>query len=223
MYLPSPVTGWLADAVDARVVTGMGALLLIAAGSLAAVAGSGRSGVIVALLVLGVGWAAGLIGGSALLRDTPVAPSLHTRAEGLGELGMGAAAAVGSNGAGLLLAGGSFGLLGLAAAAPTCCSWPRSQQAAAARRTRPLPGPPSTLLCLSTSAAEAGSDALGCVIRRKRQPPYLEGVAEYPRPVDPMTCSRTTSDSLTSVPPPRPSRKEAIANARALGLTLSSG
>jgi MFS family permease len=118
MYLPSPVTGWLADAVGARVVASVGALLLLAAGAVAAVAGSGRMGVIVALLLLGVGWNAGFIGGSALLRDAPVSASLRTRAEGLGELGMGAAAAVGGSAAGLLLAGGGFGLLGLVAAAP---------------------------------------------------------------------------------------------------------
>jgi MFS family permease len=118
MYLPSPVTGWLADAFGARVVAGVGGLLLLAAGAAAAVAGSSRVGVVVSLLLLGVGWNAGLIGGSALLRDAPVSPSLRTRAEGLGELGMGAAAAVGGGGAGLLLAGGGFGLLGLVAAAP---------------------------------------------------------------------------------------------------------
>jgi MFS family permease len=118
MYLPSPVTGWLADTVGARVVAGLGALLLLAAAVLAAVAGSDQAGVVVALLLLGVGWNAGLIGGSALLRDAPVAPSLRTRAEGLGELGMGAAAAAGGSGAGLLLAGGGFGLLALTAAAP---------------------------------------------------------------------------------------------------------
>jgi PhnB protein len=50
---------------------------------------------------------------SALLRDAPVSPSLRTRAEGLGELGMGAAAAAGGSGAGLLLAAGGFGLLGV--------------------------------------------------------------------------------------------------------------
>jgi len=61
---------------------------------------------------------AGLIGGSALLRDARVPPSLQTRAEGLGELGMGAAAAVGGGGAGPLLATGGFALLGLVAAAP---------------------------------------------------------------------------------------------------------
>jgi hypothetical protein len=75
-------------------------------------------GVMVVLLLLGLGWNAGLIGGSALLRDAPVSPALRTRAEGLGEMGMGAAAAVGGSGAGLLLAGGGFGVLGLVAAAP---------------------------------------------------------------------------------------------------------
>jgi MFS family permease len=112
------VTGWLADALGGRVVAGMGALLLLAAGATAAVAGSGRGGIVVALLLLGVGWNAGLIGGSTLLHDAAVSPSLRTRAEGLGELGMGAAAAVGGSGAGLLLATGGLALLGLVAAAP---------------------------------------------------------------------------------------------------------
>jgi MFS family permease len=118
MYLPSPVTGWLADTLGAGVVAGIGALLLLASGAVAAVAGAGRPGIIVALLLLGVGWNAGLIGGSALLHDAAVSPSLRTRAEGLGELGMGAAAAVGGGGAGLLLATGGLALLGLVAAAP---------------------------------------------------------------------------------------------------------
>jgi len=118
MYLPSPVTGWLADVLGGRVVAGIGALLLLASGAVAAVAGAGRPGIIVALLLLGVGWNAGLIGGSALLHDAAVSPSLRTRAEGLGELGMGAAAAVGGGGAGLLLATGGLALLGLVAAAP---------------------------------------------------------------------------------------------------------
>jgi predicted MFS family arabinose efflux permease len=73
---------------------------------------------VLALLLLGVGWNAGLIGGSALLRDARVPPSLRTRAEGLGELGMGAAAAAGGGVAGPLLAAGGLGLLGLVAAAP---------------------------------------------------------------------------------------------------------
>jgi MFS family permease len=120
MYLPSPLTGWLADAIGGRLVAGAGALLLLAAGTLAAIAGSGREGMLAALLLLllGIGWNAGLIGGSALLRDAPVPPSLRTRAEGIGELGMGVAAAAGGGGAGLLLATGGFALVGSVVAAP---------------------------------------------------------------------------------------------------------
>jgi MFS family permease len=137
MYLPSPMTGWLADTLGADVVAGIGALLLLAAGTVAAVAGAGRPGIIVALLLLGVGWNAGLIGGSALLHEAAVSPSLRTRAEGLGELGMGAAAAIGGSGAGLLLAGGGFGPLALVAAAP--CLLLLVPVAAAGRRRAAVP------------------------------------------------------------------------------------
>jgi MFS family permease len=138
MYLPSPVTGRLADTLGGRTVSGMGALLLLGAGGVAAVAGASRVGIVVALLLLGVGWNAGLIGGSALLRDARVEPSLRTRSEGLGELGMGAAAAVGGSGAGPLLATGGFALLGLVAAAP--CLLLVLALVGHATRTRPVPG-----------------------------------------------------------------------------------
>jgi MFS family permease len=118
MYLPSPVTGWLCDTLGCRWVAAAGALLLIGAGGAAAIVGSDVGGIIGALLLLGFGWNAGLIGGSGLLRDAPVPPSLRTRAEGVGELGAGAAAAMGSSGAGLVLTTGGLGLLGLVAAAP---------------------------------------------------------------------------------------------------------
>ena len=118
MFLPSPLTGWLSDVFGGRAVAALGALLLIGAGVVAALAGSDLAGIVAALLMLGVGWNAGLIGGSTLLRDAQVDPALRTRAEGLGELGMGAAAAVGGSGAGLLLAAGGFGLVGLVAAVP---------------------------------------------------------------------------------------------------------
>jgi MFS family permease len=118
MFLPSPLTGRLADAVGGRLVAGAGAILLLGAGGVAATTGAARPGIMAALLLLGAGWNAGLIGGSALLRDANVDPSLRTRAEGIGELGMGAAAAGGGAAAGLLLAVGGYQLLGLAAAAP---------------------------------------------------------------------------------------------------------
>lgn len=118
MFLPSPLTGWLSDRFGGRAVAALGALLLLSAGGLAAAAGSDLAGILAVLLLLGAGWNAGLIGGSTLLRHAEVDPALRTRAEGLGELGMGAAAAVGGSGAGLLLAAGGFGLVGMVAAAP---------------------------------------------------------------------------------------------------------
>jgi MFS family permease len=146
MYLPSPLSGWLSDRFGARLVAALGGLLLLAAGIVAAVAGSGQLGIVVALLLLGIGWNAGLIGGSALLREAPVSPSLRTRAEGLGELGMGAAAAAGGGGAGLLLAGGGFGLLALVAAAPCLLLLAvlvaTGRRQAGAPSTRPALGPP---------------------------------------------------------------------------------
>jgi predicted MFS family arabinose efflux permease len=95
-----------------------GALLLVTTGVLALMAGSGVAGTVVVLLILGAGWNAGLIGGSALLREARVEPSQQTWAEGLGELGMGAAAAAGGGTAGLVLGSGGFATLCLVAAVP---------------------------------------------------------------------------------------------------------
>lgn len=118
MYLPSPVTGALADRLGARRVASTAALVLVGAGTVALVAGSGLVATVIVLLLLGIGWNAGLIGGSALLREAPIEPSQQTWAEGLGELGMGAAAALGGGSAGLVLGAGGFAVLCLVAAVP---------------------------------------------------------------------------------------------------------
>ena len=123
MYLPAPVTGWLADTFGARAVVGLGALVLLAA-AVAAVPGTGHLGIMGALLLLGVGWNAGLIGGSALLRDAPVSPLLRTRAEGLGELGMGAAAAAWAAAPGCCWPPAGSGSSASSRPRPACCSWP---------------------------------------------------------------------------------------------------
>jgi MFS family permease len=118
MYLPSPVAGRLADKFGAGAVVGASGLLLMGASGVTVTTGSSPSGVMAALVLLGIGWNAGLVGGSALLRDAPVPSSLRIHAEGVGELGMGAGAALGGGGAGVLLAAGGFASLGLVALAP---------------------------------------------------------------------------------------------------------
>lgn len=117
MYAFSPVFGWLADRLGRAPVMLLGAGMLAASGVLAAVAGdTGHMLLTVALLLLGLGWSAGLIAGSALLTDSlpvPVRPS----AQGLSDVTMNIAGALGGIIGGLMVATTSYAVLGFTAAA----------------------------------------------------------------------------------------------------------
>lgn len=116
MFAPSPLSGWARDRVGSLAVAAVGAATLATAGALGAISGmSGAWASACLLLLLGLGWNAQLVGGSTLLAErTP--PTGRYRAEGLGELGMGLAAAVGTLlAAGPLLAVGGIRLLSAAA------------------------------------------------------------------------------------------------------------
>ena len=92
MFAPSPLTGWLTDRLGPLPVAAAGAVLLTIAGVLSAASGQGAFGFALGLVLLGVGWNAGLIAGSTLLTSAvPVAQ--RPRVEGAGELSMGIAAA----------------------------------------------------------------------------------------------------------------------------------
>jgi MFS family permease len=92
MFAPSPLTGWLTDRLGPLAVAGGGAALLIVAGVLSAASGAQAATFALGLALLGVGWNASLIAGSALLASAvPVAQ--RPRVEGAGELSMGVAAA----------------------------------------------------------------------------------------------------------------------------------
>jgi hypothetical protein len=69
----------------------------------------------VMLALLGLGWNAGVVGGSTMLAAS-VPASLRPRTEGIGEVAMGLAAGVGALIAGLLVAYGDFTTLSIAAA-----------------------------------------------------------------------------------------------------------
>jgi MFS family permease len=90
MFAPAPLTGWLTDRFGPLAVACAGAALLILAGALAAAGGSGVTFAL-GLTLLGVGWNAGLIAGSALLASA-VSIAQRPRVEGAGELCMGVAA-----------------------------------------------------------------------------------------------------------------------------------
>lgn len=99
MYGPSPLSGWLRDHYGSPGTALLGSVtLLVATGCLVLAAGGHTATASVAgLLLLGLGWNFQLVGGTALLIDrTP--RSGRPRAEGLGEVVMGGAAAAGALG-----------------------------------------------------------------------------------------------------------------------------
>lgn len=116
MFLPSPVSGALADRYGRLPVIAAGGVVLLLAGGLAApTSGHHAAPVIAALVLLGVGWNLGLIGGSALLTDSmPLAE--RARAQGQADFAMGIAGALGSFAAGPVLQGGGYELLGIGGA-----------------------------------------------------------------------------------------------------------
>jgi MFS family permease len=107
MFAPSPVTGWLADRFGAAPVAAAGAVLLILAGIGGLDGHPGGHDMVALLIVLGLGWNCGVVGGSALLAAS-VPPALRPRSEAIGEASMGLAAAAGAPAAGLVVALGGF-------------------------------------------------------------------------------------------------------------------
>jgi MFS family permease len=116
MFAPSPVTGWLADRAGSAIVAALGAVLLFAAGASGALIDLSNSlDMTIMLVLLGLGWNAGVVGGSTMLAAS-VPAALRPRAEGIGEVAMGLAAGAGAPIAGLLVAYGDFTTLSIAAA-----------------------------------------------------------------------------------------------------------
>lgn len=116
MYLPSPVSGWLADRHGRLPVLAGGGLALVLAGALAA-ASPGDSVPLMALALglLGLGWNMGLVGGSALVTDAML-PERRPQAQGAADLVMGLTGVSGNLVAGPLFHAGAFAVLGGGAA-----------------------------------------------------------------------------------------------------------
>jgi MFS family permease len=116
MFAPSPLTGWLADRAGSLMVSALGAVLLLAAGLGGALLDMSDGSTMTAVLaVLGLGWNAGVVGGSTMLAAA-VPPALRPQTEGIGEVAMGLAAGAGAPIAGLIVAFGDFTTLSIAAA-----------------------------------------------------------------------------------------------------------
>lgn len=117
MYLLSPVFGVLVDRVGSTWVLSAGVAMSLGGALVCASAGQQDSGLLGAGLVLiGLGWSAGLVAASALLVGA-VAPEDRARAQGSADVSMNLAGAIGGLLAGGLMAAGSFTLLGVLMAA----------------------------------------------------------------------------------------------------------
>ncbi|WP_229890486.1 MFS transporter [Streptomyces lavendofoliae] len=110
MYAFSPVMGWLSDRLGRLSVIGLTVGLLALAALLAGTAGASHGRTAAGLFVLGLGWSAGLVSGSALLTDS-VPQAARAAVQGLSDLTMNTAAGLGGAGAGLIVAQAGYGRL----------------------------------------------------------------------------------------------------------------
>ena len=117
MYALSPVWGVLADRLGREPVIAVGQLLLLASLVLTAAGASTRAAVMTGLVLLGLGWSASTVAGSALIAESAGA-ARRTRIQGRADLFMNVAGALGGALAGPVLA--LVGYPGLSVATMAC-------------------------------------------------------------------------------------------------------
>ncbi|GEB51722.1 putative MFS-type transporter YdeG [Streptomyces cacaoi] len=116
MYAFSPVMGWLADRIGRFSVLLVAVALFACATALAGTADGAHLRSAAGLFLLGLGWSAGLVAGSALLTDSVPQPA-RAAVQGLSDLLMNACAGVGGALAGIVVAQAGYGWLNVGAAA----------------------------------------------------------------------------------------------------------
>ena len=136
MYVTSPLSGWMSDRFGRLPTIVAGGVGLIAAVMVAGlVPGHDSALVIFGLFLNGIGWNMAFVSGSALLTDA-LRPAERTSLQGLADLVMGLAGALGSAAGGMVLGAWGFPVLnalgGLLVVAPLAAIW-------LARRAVPTP------------------------------------------------------------------------------------
>ncbi len=114
MFALSPVFGILADRMGRVATILLGQALLAASLVIAAIGQESASAVTVALILLGLGWSAATVSGSALLTESS-SEALRTRRQGRSDLIMNLVAATGAILAGVVLGWIGYGGLALCA------------------------------------------------------------------------------------------------------------
>lgn len=103
MYVFSPLTGWLADRIGRPSVIVLSALAFVGAALLDAVTPPNQGFLLGAgMFLIGLGWNLGFVAGSALLTDS-VTFAERARVQGIADMCMGVAAALGSMASGPIL------------------------------------------------------------------------------------------------------------------------
>jgi MFS family permease len=111
MYALSPVVGWLVDRIGRIPVVVIGVVILGIACTVAGLApGDDVAMLGVGLFLLGLGWSCTLISGSAMVTDE-VGPAERPAVQGLSDLAMNAAGAVGGAVAGVVVLVSSYAVL----------------------------------------------------------------------------------------------------------------
>lgn len=111
MFLPSPVTGRLADRHGPRPIAAAGGVALLGAGLVAATAPDDSVPLLaVALILLGLGWNLGLLAGTTLVAAA-VPIDGRARVQGRLDVAVALAGATGGLASGFVMAGSSYGTL----------------------------------------------------------------------------------------------------------------
>ena len=110
MYALSPLTGRMGDRVGRIPLLVTGVATLVLAGFVGMTAGGSYPQLLAALLLLGIGWNLGFVGGSALLTDS-VTPAERVRVQGLGDALVWGGGALASIGSGWMLEHSGFAML----------------------------------------------------------------------------------------------------------------
>lgn len=116
MYAFSPLMGWLADRFGRIPVIVLAVALLSCAAALAGTANGHHVQSGAGLFLLGLGWSAALVSGSALLTDSVPQPA-RAAVQGLSDLTMNASAGAGGALAGLVVSAAGYGWLSALAGA----------------------------------------------------------------------------------------------------------
>nr|MBW4095999.1 MFS transporter [Acidobacteriota bacterium] len=111
MYALSPVFGWMADKVGQHRTIVLGQSMLVISLLLAGFAANSRGAVTASLILLGLGWSASVVAGSALVAES-AAPQDRLALQGLSDLTMNASGAIGGALAGLVLTAAGYSGLG---------------------------------------------------------------------------------------------------------------